>query len=636
MRRSAGLAVLAALAVPGSAAASWSPATLVSQSTSEQGSAASIQPDVSDDGRYVAFATRSRTFFGDPDPPGVSRVGGVFRKDLATGALELVATGELEDRASAETVRGGAVTPSISGDGRYVAFATPEALVGEDTNGRFDVYVRDMTTGAVELASAQDGSSTPATYEGGGSIALPSGSALSADGRKVVFSTQAQSSLPAGGAGTPAGQVFVRDLDRRTTTLVTVGLDGTPAGGGNAFAGLALSADGMTVVWNGREVRRQTEVLEGETQDPAHLELLWRRPGPGATTRRVADAADPEDPGCPPGGAITRPTDRSTPPSSPCDGPFSDRSDEGNGGRPFALDRTGTKVAFISSGQLRGVVQPGDPGVPDAFLADMSAPSRKRGVRELTREGQPSDQTASRPIDQIGLSANGRVLALTTGRTKFVLATPTLLGRGGTGSSSTQTYAVDLAGATMRLLTAAPDGAPGQGNDEPGSSPAMSADGRRIVLASGATNLVTGDGNGALDAFAFDRLAPDDQPLGTELTPLAPLAPSSVPWVLRASPRATRDGRLELLVLAPAAGRVRVTATTRSGTRRAVLSVTRTVAEAGRLRVRATAARALRPAVRRRGGLPVRLRVRFTPAAGQGGRGPLTVSLDARLRARTP
>ena len=53
---------------------------------------------ISGDGRYVAFQTRARNFFADddPDPPGAFRVGGVFRRDLEPGALELVADGDVQ------------------------------------------------------------------------------------------------------------------------------------------------------------------------------------------------------------------------------------------------------------------------------------------------------------------------------------------------------------------------------------------------------------------------------------------------------------------------------------------------------------------------------------------------------------
>ena len=90
-------------------------------------------------------------------------MGGIFRRDLTTGALELVAAGDLRSESDPDSVLvRGAQNPTLSGDGRYVAFSTGAQLVPADTNGNVDVYLRDMTRamtapGAYELVSARDG-----------------------------------------------------------------------------------------------------------------------------------------------------------------------------------------------------------------------------------------------------------------------------------------------------------------------------------------------------------------------------------------------------------------------------------------------------------------------------------------------
>ena len=62
----------------------------------EQGDAQTTRVDISDNGRFVVFETRARNFFADddPEPPGAFRDGGIFRRDLSSGALELVAHGD--------------------------------------------------------------------------------------------------------------------------------------------------------------------------------------------------------------------------------------------------------------------------------------------------------------------------------------------------------------------------------------------------------------------------------------------------------------------------------------------------------------------------------------------------------------
>ncbi|HEX5982975.1 MAG TPA: hypothetical protein VFY69_02095, partial [Solirubrobacterales bacterium] len=216
MRRLVALAVLLpALLAPASASAFYGyGAQIVSADfvRQEQGDDATVFAAISADGRYVAIQTRARNFFADddPDPPGRYRAGGIFRFDLATKALEKVADGDLFDEETNAFVRRGASNPSISADGRYVAFATAEPLLAADLNDHVDVYVRDMdvpigSAGAYDLVSARDGGDVPASY-GSPSVPTPGsepgsdvsrGVAISADGTKVAFRTEVASDLPA-------------------------------------------------------------------------------------------------------------------------------------------------------------------------------------------------------------------------------------------------------------------------------------------------------------------------------------------------------------------------------------------------------------------------------------------------------
>ena len=165
----------------------------------------------------MVFQTKATNFFendgvpgGDPEPPGVCREGGIFRYDRATGELALVADGaEVAVNADGECepshvlVRG-ADNPSISAEGRYVAFSTAQQLVPQDTNENIDVYVRNMDvpltadrkdSGAYTLVSAKSGGEEPAVYaprdpplkgDEPGADVWPN-TAISANGRYVVF-----------------------------------------------------------------------------------------------------------------------------------------------------------------------------------------------------------------------------------------------------------------------------------------------------------------------------------------------------------------------------------------------------------------------------------------------------------------
>jgi archaellum component FlaF (FlaF/FlaG flagellin family) len=86
-------------------------------------------------------------------------------------------------------------SPSISADGRYVAFSSSASnLVPGDTNGRGDVFVHDRLTGQTTRVSvASDGT------QGNGDSWWPS---ISADGRYVAFASEASNLVPGDTNGT--------------------------------------------------------------------------------------------------------------------------------------------------------------------------------------------------------------------------------------------------------------------------------------------------------------------------------------------------------------------------------------------------------------------------------------------------
>ncbi len=105
----------------------------------------SVLLQLSADGRHVAFVSGATDLVAG-DTNGVSDV---FVRDRVTGTTSLASvssTGVQVDH----TANAGA----ISGDGRFVAFATAAALVAEDTNGTDDIYRRDMVAGTTRLVSA--------------------------------------------------------------------------------------------------------------------------------------------------------------------------------------------------------------------------------------------------------------------------------------------------------------------------------------------------------------------------------------------------------------------------------------------------------------------------------------------------
>ena len=136
-----------------------------------QGNSLSESPSISADGRYVAFdSSASNLVSGD-----TNRTSDIFVKDLQTGTTQRISV-------ASDGTQGNnySENPSISADGRYVAFESYSSnLVSGDTNNRSDIFVKDLQTGTTKRISvASDGT------QGNGNSYRPS---ISADGRYVAF-----------------------------------------------------------------------------------------------------------------------------------------------------------------------------------------------------------------------------------------------------------------------------------------------------------------------------------------------------------------------------------------------------------------------------------------------------------------
>ena len=121
------------------------------------------------------------------------------------------------------------LSSAISADGRFVAFSSEASdLVANDTNGTTgDVFVRDLQLGTTTLVSIN----RFGTGSGNGSSGWLS--AISADGRFVAFSSLASDLVANDTNGTD--DVFVRDLQLGTTTLVSINRFGTGSGNNSSF-----------------------------------------------------------------------------------------------------------------------------------------------------------------------------------------------------------------------------------------------------------------------------------------------------------------------------------------------------------------------------------------------------------------
>lgn len=194
-------------------------------------------PDISGNGRFVAFHSRTDPARLVPGAASGGPANNVFVFDLQSGSVALAS----QNAGNTATGNSESSSASISGDGRFVAFESlaGDLVAGDTTNG-LDVFLRDMQTGATEALSLRpDGT-------GGGDFRTPSyDPAVSADGRFVTFASAVEGLVPGDANGFT--DVFLRDTQTDTTTLVSAATT-TPGTGGNAYSQApSISPDGRFV-----------------------------------------------------------------------------------------------------------------------------------------------------------------------------------------------------------------------------------------------------------------------------------------------------------------------------------------------------------------------------------------------------
>lgn len=204
-----------------------------------QGNRASNSAAISSNGQFVAFDSRSSNLVRRD----TNRVSDVFVRDLRRRTTRRISLTSSERQGE-----GGATSPAISAEGRYVVFETVANLVRRDGNELGDVYLRDSTRGSTHWISTPQG-----VMSFGGSYRPLSAShaAISANGRHVAFEWGLdRDDNPRNGH---RSTVFRRDRATGTTWLVSATTRGVANSG---FAGdTAISADGQHVLFASSEAQ---------------------------------------------------------------------------------------------------------------------------------------------------------------------------------------------------------------------------------------------------------------------------------------------------------------------------------------------------------------------------------------------
>jgi Tol biopolymer transport system component len=196
----------------------------------------SLDPDISADGRFVAFMSTGRNLIAGREIFETH----VYVRDRLAGTTEVVS-----ERPDGQSTNGPAAQPSLSADGRYVAFtSSSEGLVPGDDNLGFDVFVRDRATGSTTAASVSSTGALPQYVSVRPHSEQPT---ISADGRYVAFSSNARDLVP--GDDFIDVDVFLRDRVSGTTRMASITPAGEQAFGGDS-AGPSISADGRFVAFH--------------------------------------------------------------------------------------------------------------------------------------------------------------------------------------------------------------------------------------------------------------------------------------------------------------------------------------------------------------------------------------------------
>ena len=221
---------------------------------------------ISGNGRYVAFTSSASNVVandtnGDTD---------VFVRDLQSTSVERVSITPFEAQGE-----GNSGNPSLSDDGRYVAFDS-QALLAGGKPGASNIYVRDRTVGTTMIANVS--SAEDVDNAGGGNPVI------SGNGRYVAFGSTGDNLVANDTNGEP--DVFRRDLQAGDTTRVSVADDDTQLA--TSSFGPIISDDGMQVGFINRS--KATPAPDAGSD----ADLFVRHIGAASTVRKsVGSAADP-------------------------------------------------------------------------------------------------------------------------------------------------------------------------------------------------------------------------------------------------------------------------------------------------------------------------------------------------------
>jgi hypothetical protein len=424
---------------------------------SESANAKSFGGKISADASTITFTSNASDLLASQTASGK---GDVFFFDRSNSTLHLIS------HVPGSASQGGndySFLPLVNADGTFVAFNTlGNDVVPNDNNGSGDVIVYDRAANANTAASARAANLSTISANG-----HSGGQRSSADGRFVVFVSEAVNLVPDQADGNNVNDIFVRDRQANTTTLVSHAA-GLPAKAGDAVSDSpVISADGRWIAY----ASKASDLVEGATDVTGGADVfLYDRVND--TTVLVSHSFAAANFGA---------SDISFSPAMSSDGRFvaytsyavdlvAGESDSNNDTDVFVFDRTTGTNALVSH--------------------DSGAPS-------VTGLGY-----SFAPV----VSPDGNFIAY------YSAATDLVPNQTNAGNSVQHAFLYDRVANSNAMIDHQPGDAVTSGDGNAGSTepldpPVFSGDGLWIAYASGSTNLVSGqtDTNADYDIFLFDR-----------------------------------------------------------------------------------------------------------------------------------
>lgn len=199
-------------------------------STCEEGNGYSFNPAISADGRYVAFTSYANNLVVNDTNGCVD----VFVRDRLLNTTERVSVSSIGEKGN-----GDSFDPSISGDGRFIAFSSyGNNLVNNDNNGFSDIFVYDRFSNNIKRVNM--------AYNGDESDSDSYEPAISADGNFVAFTSYADNLVY--NDTNEVGDVFVFNQNLKTIKMISVSSTGEE-GNGYSF-NPSISADGRFIAFS--------------------------------------------------------------------------------------------------------------------------------------------------------------------------------------------------------------------------------------------------------------------------------------------------------------------------------------------------------------------------------------------------